>query len=87
MPPAHIDGHANAYIFRAVAGAAWQKLGGGLPQPLNYMAYALFTDPTAPGHVYAGLANGDVWHSTDHGDAWQQLPFDLKSIHRTLIMI
>ena len=99
-PPAHIDGKANAYIFRSVGGAAWQKLAlspstalrvnsaeGGLPQPLNYMAYALITDPAAPGHLYAGMSNGDVWHLTDHGETWQQLPFNLKGIHRTLIML
>ena len=87
IPAAHVEGHANAYIFRSVGGAAWQKLGGGLPQPLNYMAYALITDPNAPGHLYAGLSNGDVWHSTDHGDAWEQMPFNLKGIHRTLIIL
>lgn len=86
-PPAHIDGKANAYIFRSAGGAPWQKLGGGLPQPLNYMAYALLTDPAAPGHVYAGMSNGDVWHSTDYGDMWQRLPFQLKSIHRSLIVL
>ena len=82
---AHNDGHAEAYIFRSAGGAAWQKLGGGLPQPLNYMAYALITDPDAPGHLYAGLSNGDVWHSTNHGDTWKRPPFNLKGIHRTLI--
>ncbi|MBI3986166.1 MAG: hypothetical protein HY343_04570 [Lentisphaerae bacterium] len=87
VPAAHVDGHANACIFRSAGGAAWQKLGGGLPQPLNHMAYALVTDPAAPGHVYAGLSNGDVWHSTNHGDTWQQMPFNLKGIHRTLIML
>jgi len=87
VPAAHVDGEANACIFRSTGGAAWQKLGGGLPQPLNYMAYALITDPNAPGHVYAGLSNGDVWHSTNYGDTWQQLPFNLKGIHRTLVML
>jgi photosystem II stability/assembly factor-like uncharacterized protein len=85
-PAAHVDGYANAAIYRSVGGEAWQKLGGSLPQPLNYMAYALLTDPTAPGHLYAGLSNGDVWHSTDHGDSWQQLPFNLKGIHRVMIL-
>jgi hypothetical protein len=86
-PPAHVDGRANAYIFRAAAGAAWQKLGGGLPQPLDHMAYALLTDPAAPGHVYAGMGNGDVWHSADHGETWRRLPFSLGSIRRSLIML
>lgn len=51
QPSAHVDGQANAYIFRSAGGAPWEKLGGGLPQPLDYMAYGLLTDPTAPGHV------------------------------------
>jgi photosystem II stability/assembly factor-like uncharacterized protein len=86
-PPAHVNGMANAYVYRSAGGAPWQKLGGGLPQPLDYMAYALLTDPTAPGHLYAGLSHGEVWHSTDHGDNWQKLPFNLKGIHRSLIML
>lgn len=86
-PSAHIDGQANAYIFRSAGGAPWQKLGGGLPQPLDYMPYALLTDPAAPGHLYAGLSNGDVWHSFDHGDTWGKLPFNLKSINRSMVMV
>ncbi len=86
-PAAHVDGQANAYIFRSSGGAPWQKLGGGLPQPLDYMAYALLTDANAPGHLYAGLSNGDIWFSADYGDAWEKLPFNLGGIHRTLIML
>ena len=84
---AHSEKDAQAYIFRSADGKAWQKLADGLPQPLDYMPYALLTDPIAPGHVYAGLGNGDVWRSTDHGDTWQKLPFNLKGVHRTLIML
>jgi len=60
---------------------------GGLPQPLDYMAYALVTDPGAPGHLYAGLSNGDVWHTADFGDNWNQLPFNLRRIERSMILI
>jgi len=84
---AHSEKDAQAYIVRSVSGAAWEKLGGGLPQPLNYMPYSLLTDPASPGHVYAGLSNGDVWHSADLGETWQLLPFNLKGIHRMLIML
>ncbi len=87
FPIAHFDGYAHAHIFRTTGGTGWQKLSGGLPQPLSYMPYALLTDPAAPGHLYAGLSSGDVWHSADHGDTWQQLPFNLTSIHRSLIML
>jgi hypothetical protein len=84
---AHGDGQAQAYIFRSAGGAPWQKLGGGLPDPLAHMPYALLTDPAAPGHLYAGLSNGDVWQSADHGEHWSQLPLNLGGIHRTLIRV
>jgi hypothetical protein len=86
-PAAHVDGQANAAIFRSTGGAAWEKLGGGLPQPLNFMAYALLTDPKAPGHLYAGMSNGEIWHTNDYGDNWQTLPINMGGIHRTLVMI
>jgi hypothetical protein len=79
-PPAHVDGRANAAIFRAAGGAPWEKLRGGLPQPLDYMAYALLTDPSAPGHLYAGTSNGDIWHSLDYGDNWRKLPVNVGAI-------
>ena len=84
---AHSGNNAQAHIFRSIDGGAWQKLEGGLPQPLNSMPYALLTSPAEPGHLYAGLSNGDVWHSADHGDTWRQLPFNLKNIERMLIML
>ena len=68
-------------------GAPWERLGGGLPQPLDYMAYALVTDPGAAGHLYAGLASGHVWHSADYGDSWQRLPFQFDGIQRAMIII
>ena len=86
-PPAHVDGKANASIYRSVGGAAWEKLSGGLPDPLDYMAYALIPDPEASGHLFAGLANGDVWHTKDYGDSWSQLPFNLGGIHNTMIIV
>lgn len=84
---AHGSGNAQAYIYRSSPGKPWQKLGGGLPQPLRYMPYSLLTDPREPDCVYAGLSNGDVWRSSDRGDAWEQLPLNLKSIHRQMLML
>ncbi len=84
---AHSDNQAQAVIVRAIGDAPWQILSGGLPQPLNHMPYALLTDPSAPGQVYAGLSNGEVWHSVDCGDTWHQLPFRLGGIHRTLLLL
>ena len=84
---AHGGLNAMAHIFRTEDGRQWHKLSGGLPDPLPHMPYALLTDLQAPGHVYAGLSNGDVWHSANYGDAWEKLPFNLKRIRRTLIML
>jgi hypothetical protein len=86
-PPAHVDGRANATIYRSVGGTPWEPLSGGLPEPLNFMPYALIIDPGASGHLYAGLSNGDVWHTQDYGDAWEQLPVNLGGIHSTMIML
>lgn len=86
-PPAHHDGNARAHIFRKVADEPWEQLSGGLPEPLDYMAYDLAVIPEQPGHVYAGLANGQVWHSNDYGDHWQQMPFNLRRISNGLIVL
>jgi photosystem II stability/assembly factor-like uncharacterized protein len=84
---AHSRDNAQAFIFRSVGGASWEKLSGGLPQPLNSMPYALITDRSVPGHLYAGLSNGDVWFSEDYGDHWGKLPFNLGGIHTALIVV
>ncbi len=83
---AHSEDNAQAAIFRWT-GKGWQRLAGGLPQPLNHIPYALLTDPEAPGEVYAGLSNGEVWHSANYGESWRQLPFNLRAIDRDLIAL
>jgi hypothetical protein len=80
-----VDGKANAAIYR-MSNGRWRMLAGGLSQPLNFMAYALVTDADAPGHLYAGLSNGDLWHSADYGDSWTQLSVNLRRISLTMIM-
>jgi hypothetical protein len=84
---AHSENNAQACIFRSNADGRWEKLDGGLPQPLDHMPYALLTDPSEPGHVYAGLSNGNVWCSQDRGDSWNQMPFNLTSVKRSMIML
>jgi photosystem II stability/assembly factor-like uncharacterized protein len=83
---AHSANNAHAAIFRSTGGG-WRRLTEGLPQPLDHMPYALLTDPGSPGGVYAGLSNGEVWHSADYGDGWLRLPFDMKAIKRQLVLL
>ncbi len=83
---AHSEGNAQACIFRS-DGARWHRLAGGLPQPLSHMPYALITEPGVPCSLYAGLSNGDVWHTDDRGENWERLPLSLGGIHRSLVML
>lgn len=83
---AHGGKDAQATIFRR-HGIGWQRLAGGLPQPLNSMPYALLPDPDVAGTLYAGLNNGELWHTSDHGEKWTRLPVSLGSIHRVLVMV
>lgn len=68
--------NAEAYLYRASAGADWQPI-GWQPHPMWQMPRALVTRPDAPGHLFVGTTYGDVWHTADYGDTWQRLPFDL----------
>jgi hypothetical protein len=86
VPPAHNDGDARTHIYRSTEGGPWVKLAGGLPDTLDYMAYALVPDPAQSGHLYAGLANGEVWFTEDYGDNWSKLPLSLGKIHRDMVV-
>jgi hypothetical protein len=77
---------AEAYLYRAAGGAGWQPIGWE-PHPLRQMPVALVTDPAAAGHLYAGVTGGDVWHTTDYGDTWHKLPFNLKGIWISLVTL
>ncbi|HSM57506.1 MAG TPA: hypothetical protein VK879_15245 [Candidatus Sulfomarinibacteraceae bacterium] len=74
------------YLYRATGGAGWQPI-GWQPHPLPVAPTALITVPGAPGHLYAGLYNGDIWHSIDYGDSWEQLPFNMSGIWFSLLVI
>lgn len=78
--------NVEAYLYRASGGARWQPIGWE-PHPMKHMPIALVTDPQSPGHLYAGITTGDIWHSADYGGRWEKLPFNLKGIWRSLILI
>ena len=74
---AHGRGDPQARIFRRCAGEPWQALAGGLPEPLTAMPYALVV---ADGRLFAGLADGQIWESRDHGDSWRACTVHRDSI-------
>jgi photosystem II stability/assembly factor-like uncharacterized protein len=65
---AHRPGDPEARIYGR-AGDSWRALGGGLPEPFPAMPYALVT---TDGRIFAGLANGELWESSDRGERWRR---------------
>jgi Photosynthesis system II assembly factor YCF48/BNR/Asp-box repeat len=63
---AHGRGNPEARIYGWRDGE-WRALGGGLPEPLPAMPYALLA---TDGRLFAGLADGQLWESTDRGESW-----------------
>lgn len=76
---------AEAYLYRASGGAAWQPIGWE-PHPLDSMPLSLITHPSTSGLIIAGLTNGEVWQSSDYGDNWQQLPIKFNGLRRLLLV-
>lgn len=67
---AHADGRAAAHLYRWRARGPWQRLAGGLPDPLASMPYAL---AVADGPIVAGLGDGSIYRSGDAGESWEEL--------------
>jgi hypothetical protein len=65
---AHGRGNPQARIYRCRDREPWQPITRGLPEPLPAMPYALLA---TDGRLFAGLANGELWESRDHGDSWK----------------
>jgi hypothetical protein len=61
------DRHAQAFIYRRRGDSPWEALGGGLPQPLDAMPYAL---TFADGRLFGGMRDGRLYASADSGDSW-----------------
>ena len=77
--------NSQAVVVRSTGGAAWKKLGGGLPSSFDRLPL-LASDPVAPGQLYLASGHGEVWHSANYGDTWQQLPLDLGNVWFRLIV-
>jgi photosystem II stability/assembly factor-like uncharacterized protein len=70
---AHGRGNPDAEIYRWQGDGPWERLGGGLPEPLEAMPYALaFVD----GGLFAGFTDGTMYRSGDRGESWERLTLD-----------
>ena len=70
--PFHAHGRrsAEATLYRWEGEGPWKPLAGGLPQPLAAMPYAL---AVREGTLHAGLADGQLYASSDRGETWRRL--------------
>src|SRR5919197_6011244 len=75
---AHGGGDPQARIFRRRDGE-WRPLAGGLPEPLPAMPYALVA---AEGRLFAGLADGQLWESTNRGESWHACALEGEPLMR-----
>jgi photosystem II stability/assembly factor-like uncharacterized protein len=74
---AHSGGPAQAGLYRWEGAGPWEPIEAGLPRPLDSMPYAL---GTSAGEVFAGLADGRLFHSADRGDTWEEVPVRVGAI-------
>jgi photosystem II stability/assembly factor-like uncharacterized protein len=65
---------ADAAIYRSDDwGRGWQRLHGGLPDPLVAAPLTVAADPHDPDAVYLGFSDGTVWRSNDTGESFHVL--------------
>lgn len=80
---AHGSGDPQACIYRSSNGG-WDALaGGGLPEPLTAMPYALVA--TAD-RLFAGLADGQLWESRDRGKTWTRCALGEEPLERLVAL-
>jgi hypothetical protein len=77
MRTAH-SANARACVFKLIDGE-WRKLGGGLPDELASLPYAI---AARDADVVAGLGDGTIWRSADAGGTWAQLEVRLDGVRR-----
>ena len=72
---------APQFYRSANGGQSWRLVEGlGEGEEAESMVVAFEWDPSSPDDVYAGTDGGELYHSSDRGQTWQQLPVTLPSV-------
>ncbi|KWR81314.1 glycosyl hydrolase [Cupriavidus sp. IDO] len=77
------EGKPAVYVTRD-AGETWQRKDRGLPASQAWFTVkrqAMAADAHGPVGVYFGTTGGEVWASTDEGEAWQCIASHLPHIY------
>lgn len=86
---------ARGALFRSEdAAQSWQRVGSGIPDEMQPMAWSLAAHPVDPDTVFAGLGitsrgsveqrwgqgtPGSIMMTRDRGDSWEQLPINIPA--------
>jgi photosystem II stability/assembly factor-like uncharacterized protein len=81
---AHGRSDPQARVYRRHGDEPWQPLGGGLPDPLTAMPYALLATDSC---LYAGLADGQLCESLDRGDTWSRLRLEGEALRALVALV
>lgn len=80
---AHTDRPAQAKIYRRRNPEPWEALGGGLPDPLNSMPYALVL---SDGQLIAGLRDASLFATEDAGESWRLVEVEGEAPERIVAL-
>ncbi len=76
----------QSFLYRTRDSRSWEPIGWEV-HPLSETPTALVTMPGAAGQLYAGLKNGEIWHTVDYGDTWEKMPFKLNGIWFSMVVL
>jgi hypothetical protein len=74
---AHGRGAADADLYRWHEAGPWERIGTGLPEPLDSMVYALAAGEDG---LFAALRDGRILHSSNRGESFEQLPVGTEQV-------
>jgi photosystem II stability/assembly factor-like uncharacterized protein len=81
VPPPEWPKGANSAFFRSEDQClTWERLSGGLPEPIAAAPRCTGGDPEDPDAVFVGMTDGSVWMTEDGGESFRQIVQGLPQI-------
>ena len=73
---------ANSQFYRSDdQGRSWQALSGGLPALMTAAVRSTAGYPDRPGSFLAGMDDGSIWMTADHGTSFEQIASGFPGIY------
>jgi hypothetical protein len=81
---AHGRGDPKAMLYRWQGEGPWEALGGGLPEPLEAMPYAL---AFSSADLFVGFTDGAMYRSDDRGEGWGRLELEGDPLELVMALV